>query len=144
MRPIAANNLRLASQPELPLAREAERRGVAHNLIHAQKTAAAAVSLACQVSGLDDKEIYMSLNIDAAQFSRIKKGDSNFPADKIAAFCKVVGNNVYPEWIAFQIGCGLVMLKSEAERLADEYRTELKEMKQLNEMMTKLLIGRVN
>lgn len=143
MKQLASNKVIQIVNHELPLARQAERRGVQHDLIHSQKSAAAAVSLACQVSGLDDKEIYMSLNIDAAQFSRIKKGDSNFPADKIAAFCGVVGNTVYPEWIAFQIGCGLVMLKSEAERLADELRAELDEVKKINALMQSLLVGKV-
>ncbi len=141
MRPIASNKLRPVDHPELALAREPERRGVPHYLIHTQKHASAAVCLACQTSGLDDKEIYLSLGVDASQWSRIKKGESNFPADKIAAFCAVVGNNVYPEWIAYQVGCGLVMLRSEAERRADALKVELDRERETTALLKGLLIG---
>lgn len=88
-------------------------------VVHAQRSSASAFSLACQASGLEDKEIYLSLGIDAGHFSRIKRGDAGFPPDKLASFCRLVGNNAYPEWLAYQVGCTLVMLKSEAERRAE-------------------------
>jgi hypothetical protein len=89
-------------------------------MIRVQKTAAAAFTLACTSSGLDDKEIYLALGIDAGYFSNIKKGKATLQADLVAEFCKLVKNTVYPEWQAFQVGCTLVMIKSEAERRADE------------------------
>jgi hypothetical protein len=58
--------------------------------------------LAIQASGLDDKEVYLSLGIDAGHWSRIRKGEAHFPMDKIADFCRCVGNRVLPEWLAFQ------------------------------------------
>ena len=39
----------------------------------------------------------------------------------------MVGNHIYVEWLAYQIGCGLVMLKSEAERRAEGFEQALKE-----------------
>ena len=107
-------------QPELPLARRAVPAQVSQEMVHAQRSSASALSLACQVSGLEDKEICLSLGIDAGHFSRIRKGDAGFPPDKLADFCRLVGNTIYPEWIAYQVGCTLVMLKSEAERRAEE------------------------
>jgi len=88
-------------------------------LIRVQKTAAAAFTLACTASGLDDKEIYLALGIDAGYFSNIKKGKATLQADLVADFCKLVKNTVYPEWQAFQVGCTLVMIKTEAERRAE-------------------------
>lgn len=100
-------------------------------LIRVQKTAAAAFTLACTASGLDDKEIYLALGIDAGYFSNIKKGKATLQADLVADFCKLVKNTVYPEWQAFQVGCTLVMIKTEAERRAEvaEKRAQEMEMK---------------
>lgn len=109
----------LVEQPELALAREPERAVVAIETVRAQKSSAAAFTLACSLSGLEDKEIYLALEIDAGYFSNIKKGKATLQADKIAEFCRVVGNTVYAEWMAFQLGCTLVMVKSEAERRAE-------------------------
>lgn len=96
-------------------------------LIRAKRTAGAAFSLACDCSGLEDKEIYMALDLDAGTFSRIRKGTNTLAGDLVARFCDVVGNRIYVEWLAYQIGCGLVMLKSEAERRAEGFEQALKE-----------------
>lgn len=106
-------------QPELALTREPQRSAVPIEVVRAQKNAAAAFTLACNVSGLEDKEIYLSLGIDAGYFSNIKKGKATLQADLIAKFCELVGNMVYPEWMAYQVGCTLVMVKTEAERRAE-------------------------
>jgi hypothetical protein len=94
-------------------------------MIRRQKSAGGAFSLACQSSGLEDKEIYGSLGMDAGYFSRIKKGEATLQGDLIRPFCTVVGNTIYAEWMAFQIGCTLVRIQSEAERLLEEARNAL-------------------
>lgn len=118
-------------QGELGLARAPDNVMVPVEMIRAKKTCGAAFTLACDSSGLEDKEIYLALGIDAGYFSNIKKGKATLQADLIAAFCDVVGNRIYPEWIAFQIGCTLVQIKSEAERRAEaaERRAEQAELK---------------
>jgi len=88
-------------------------------IVRRQKNGAAAFCLAIQSSGLDDGEIYRCLAIDAGYFSRIKKGDATLQADLIEPFCTVVNNRIYPEWIAYRVGCTLVQIKSEAERRAE-------------------------
>jgi hypothetical protein len=98
----ASNLLTVAGQGELALTRSAESSSVPFGLIVAQKNFSAALSLAIQASGLDDKEVYLSLGIDAGHWSRIRKGEAHFPMDKIADFCRCVGNRVLPEWLAFQ------------------------------------------
>lgn len=103
-------------QGELTLLRQAEPNEVPMEMIRRQKTAASAFALACQSSGLEDKEIYGGLGIDAGYFSRIKKGEATLQADLIQPFCDIVGNRIYPEWIAYRIGCTLMQIKSEAER----------------------------
>jgi hypothetical protein len=75
----ASNLLTVAGQGELALTRSAESSSVPFGLIVAQKNFSAALSLAIQASGLDDKEVYLSLGIDAGHWSRIRKGEAHFP-----------------------------------------------------------------
>lgn len=132
----------LDAQAELPLARPAQRSSVPIEMVRQQRTAAAAFSLACTVSGLEDKEIYLALQIDAGYFSNIKKGKATLQADLVAAFCRVVGNTVYLEWQAFQVGCTLVMIKTEAERQLEEALAAKALADAENKLMRQLLQGR--
>lgn len=109
-------------QHELALVRSASKASIPFEFVTAKKTAAQAFTLACDVSGLEDKEIYGVLEIDSGTFSRIKKGLANFPDDKLKLFCNTVGNTIYADWIAYQLNCVLVVIKTEAERRADEER----------------------
>lgn len=128
--------------PELALARTPESCTVPIELVRRQHSAGAAFSLACQSSGLEDKELYLSLDIDAGTWSRMKKGEATLQADKLADFCRTVGNTIYPEWLAYQIGCTLVVIKSEAERRADEAEKRAKEVEAENALLRNLLVGR--
>lgn len=130
------------NQPELALVRAPHRGNVPLEMVRAQKTAAAAFTLACSVSGLEDKEIYLALGIDAGYFSNIKKGKATLQADLVSQFCELVGNTIYPEWSAYQVGCTLVMVKTEAERRAElaEQRAQAAEAE--NRLMRQLLQGR--
>lgn len=112
-------------QGELPLSRKAEANDVPIEMTRRQKTSGAAFSLACQSSGLEDKEIYGGVGIDAGYFSRIKKGEATLQADLIERFCEIVGNRIYPEWIAYRVGCTLVQIQSEAERQLELVREAL-------------------
>lgn len=129
-------------QYELALARTPERGAVPVEVIRAQKTAAAAFTLATSISGLEDKEVYMALGIDAGYFSNIKKGKATLQADLVAQFCKVVGNTIYPEWGAYQIGCTLVVIKTEAERRAEEAEERAKAAEAENRLLRQLVQGR--
>lgn len=131
------------NQLDMPLSREPSHAAIAVELVRAQKTSAAAFTLACSVSGLDDKEIYLSLDIDAGYFSNIKKGKATLQADKAAEFCRVVGNTVYMEWLAYQLGCTLVMIKSEAERRAEAAEARAADAERKLAWAQDLLRGRV-
>lgn len=132
-----------ADQLALGLRRRAEPNTMPIELIRRQKSGAAAFSLACQSSGLEDKEIFGELGIDAGYFSRIKAGTATLQADLVAPFCRIVANTIYPEWQAYQLGCTLTMLKSEAERQADEMRARLAESTRENQLLKSLLVGKV-
>jgi hypothetical protein len=90
--------------------------------IREKHTSGEAFKLACDASGLEAKEIYMSLGIDQGYFSNIRKGIATLKADKEPMFCKRVGNLVYPEWRAQQLGCTMVPTERYAELLAAEQR----------------------
>ena len=132
---------RLENPLELALARSPDRAEIPIELIRIQPSPGAAFSLSCQASGLEDKEIYLQIGIDAGTFSRIKKGEATLQADKEAAFCRAVGNAIYPEWRAYQLGCTLVVIKSEAERRAEEAELRAKRAEDKVEMLKSMTIS---
>lgn len=141
--PDSKSMTQLEAQGVLALTRAPKSVSVPIELVRAQKTSAAAFSLACSVSGLEDKEIYLALGIDAGYFSNIKKGKATLQSDLTHRFCELVGNTVYVEWLAYQIGCTLVMVKTEAERRAEEAIKRAEAAEAENRLMRELLAGRV-
>ena len=121
-----------AGQVELPLSREPSRVAVPIELVRTKRTAAAAFTLACDASGLDDKE----------DFSNIKKGKATLQADLVSKFCDVVGNTIYLEWSAYQVGCTLVVIKSAAERRAEAAESRADELQRKLDFASELLRGR--
>lgn len=108
---------KVATQRELDLFRQPEPNTLPLDLIRKQAGPGAAFSLACTSSGLLDQTIYEFVGIDAGTFSKIKKGLATLQADLLQKFCYAVNNRIYPEWCAYQLGCTLVQIQSEAERL---------------------------
>lgn len=104
-------------QGELPLVRTPQQQPVAEEVIHAQPSMTAAIRLAANVSGLEEKEIYVPLKIDASHWTRITNGQAHFPTDKLDEFCNLIGNEIPLAWWARKRGKGLHMLETEAERL---------------------------
>lgn len=100
--------------PELPLARRADESPVSLAVVKAQSTMTRAIALCVQASGLDDKEVCLSLGIDAGHWSRISKGDAHFPTNKLNDLMDLCGNEAPLMWLAHSRGKGLVLLKSEA------------------------------
>lgn len=111
--------------------------------VRAQPSASAAFTLACACSGKEDKEIYLELGMDAGQFSRIKMGQAGFPMDRLSEFCEIVGNSIYPEWIAYQLGCTLVQIESAAERMARKAIERAEKAESENRLLRELVAGRM-
>lgn len=132
----------LTHQAELPLRQVPARVAVPIELVHAQRSFVAALALAIQVSGLEGKEIYLPLGIDAGHWSRIVKGEAHFPLDKVRDLCDLVGNKVLAEWVAYQVGCQLVMIESEAERLLRREREATRQALAQVDLLKGLLVGR--
>lgn len=57
--------------------------------------------LAQEISGLEDKEVYVPLRIDASHWTKIKNGTASPPADeRFTRFLDVVHNEVPLIWLA--------------------------------------------
>ena len=132
----------VVSQQELALARSPNSSSASMETVRAQRSAAAAFTLACSVSGLEDKEIYMAIGIDAGYFSNIKKGKATLQADLMAEFCRAVGNTIFPEWLAYQVGCTLVLIKTEAERRAEEAEKRAEAAEAKARLLMEMFAGR--
>lgn len=108
------------SQLDLPLARQPACAAVDMVLVLKQPTKLAAINLCIQLSGLEDKEIYSTLGIDAGQWTRIKKGEAHFPDNKESDLMRLCGNTVPLVWAAAREGYCLTPFKTELEaRIAD-------------------------
>lgn len=129
-------------QAELPLSRAAERFEVPQELVLRQNHLAGAIALCVQVSGLEDKEVYGVLEIDAGHWTRIMKGDAHFPVDKLNALMDLCGNEAPLLWLANSRGYYLKLLQTEAERRAEEAEKALEAERQKVQMLTNLLTGK--
>src|SRR5690606_16770213 len=112
-------------------------------MIRRQKSAGQALTLAITSSGLDDQEICDALHIDAGYLSRMKKGSATLHGDLVQPFCEMVGNTIYPEWLAYQLGCTLVVIKTEAERRAEEAEARARKAEAEAQLLKEILQGRV-
>ena len=94
-----SNLLTPVEQQELALVREVNVE-IALETIMRQKSLLSAVSLCISASGLQDKEVYLSLEIDAGHWSRIMKGDAHFPLNKLGELMNLCGNEAPLIWLA--------------------------------------------
>ena len=137
-----SKELRRLEHPELPLARKADAVQVPLDLVVKQPTLASAIALCVQVSGLEEKEVYLSLEIDAGHWTRIMKGDAHFPVNKLNNLMDLCGNEAPLMWLANSRGYGLVILKTEAERRAEMAERALREERDKVRFLTELLQGK--
>jgi hypothetical protein len=129
-------------QGELPLTRNPRPQPVAEEVIFAQPTFTAAIRLAANVSGLEEKEIYVPLKIDASHWTRILNGQAHFPPDKLDQFCNLIGNDIPLVWWAHRRGKGLHMLETEAERQLQVEQAARIEAEKKVSLLTEILKGK--
>ncbi len=129
------------SQGELPLTRASKQQPVSDEVIRACRSFLEAFNLQVNVSGLDEKEIYISLKIEASHWSRMRKGEVHFPLNKLNDLCEVCGNEVALSWWARSRGKGLHMLLTEAERLLIAERERAEKAEAENRLLRELVRG---
>lgn len=132
----------LAEQPQLPLARRPAVTDVPIEIVMRCRDLLAAINLCIEVSGLDDKELSITLNIDAAQWSRIRKGEAHFPPRKLPALMDLCGNETPLIWLARARGYALVQVETETQRQLREERERSAELARRLEWAESVLRGR--
>jgi len=130
------------SQGEIPLTKPAQQQPVDPEVVFKQPTFSAAIRLAANCSGLEEKEIYVPLKIDASHWTRILNGAAHFPTDKLEFFMDIVGNEIPLLWLAHARGKGLVLLLSEAERLLKAEQERAEKLEDENKLLRDVLQGK--
>lgn len=72
--------------------------------IKRQPTMNAAIVLCVMASGLDRKQVYGALGLDAATWSRIESGQANFPPNKLHSLMHLCGNEAPLIWLQESLG----------------------------------------
>jgi hypothetical protein len=126
-------------QLELPMARRPQKVEIDRDLVLRQPNKLAALNLCIQLSGLEDKEIYANLGIDAGQWTRIKKGDAHFPDNKESELMRICGNIAPLIWAAAHEGYQLVPMMSELEAQVVELRAQLESERMKNQTITEFM-----
>jgi hypothetical protein len=128
---VRSHNANEVEQGALLLTRAESMIAVPMDSLLARKTLLGAINLCIDLSGMEAKEIYLALGIDAGHFANLRKGVGHWPTDKFIDLMVLCRNEAPLMWLAHQRGYGLVVLKTEAERRAEaaERRAEVAEMK---------------
>lgn len=129
-------------QRELSLVRTPDRTDVPLDIVTRQPSLSKAIALCIQFSGLLDKEIFLALDIDAGHWSRIVKGDAHFPTNRLSDLMDIRGNDAPLMWLAHARGYGLVVLRTESERRAEEAERRLAEEREKVRWLTDFLQGK--
>lgn len=139
LNPVEQGRLLLSVTPRAPDPEEVSLQSIAR-----KRTLLDAVNYCIEVSGLDDKNIAISLGIDAGHFSNIRKGKAacNFPITKLDDLMNLCGNEIPLLWQAMKRGKGLVMLEGEAERLLRVQREENERLRHENKLLREIAVGK--
>ena len=109
-------------------------------VVFRQPSSKAAVGLAIMTAGLEHQDVYKPLGIAAGVFTKIiNSGTSNFPNDKLKAFCSLVGNDIYIRWLADQCGFDVVTRKSTIEDELEAAQEKIKSLEHDSDLMRGLL-----
>lgn len=136
-----SRKLTAVDQPQLALTRKVDKFNLALELVVKQRTFSGAIALCVQMSGLDEKEVYMALEIDAGHWTRIMKGDAHFPVNKLSDLMDLCGNESPLMWLANHRGYGLVVLQSEAERRAEAAELALRNEREKTKLLMEIVNG---
>ena len=89
---------------------------VDESLVYRQSNLLGAVRLCVQVSGLDEKQVYRELEIDAGHWARIMKGDGHFPISTLNRLMDLCGNEIPLMWLAHSRNYRLEPIETETQR----------------------------
>lgn len=110
---------------------------VAPDVVYRQPDMLSAIRMAVQVSGLDEKQVYLPLGVDKATWSKILSGQFNFPTNKYEQFMAVVGNQIPLVWLAYRCGYGLHRIEDAKDKTIREQGDEIATLKREIETLVK-------
>jgi len=110
---------------------------VTADVIFKQPDMLSALKLALQVSGREEKEIYLPLGIDKAQWSRILSGHAHFPINKWTQLFDLLGNEIPLIWLAYRRGKGLHVLEDAKDKTIREQAVTISTLQQEIETLIK-------
>jgi hypothetical protein len=96
-------------------------------MVRALKSPGQALDLAIRAAGKERKEVYLELSIDAGTFSKVLDDKASFPDEKLTQLCRYLGNRIFAEWQAWQVGCMLVVVRDVVHEELDEAHRRLAE-----------------
>jgi hypothetical protein len=111
-------------QGQLPLSRAERNVEVPLAAIIARKSLLGAINLCIDMSGEEDKELYISLDIDPGHWSNLRKGKGHFPPDKIDALMDLCGNEVPMLWQVHKRGYDTHSLRKRESETEQALRQE--------------------
>lgn len=136
MRQHQTNILPVASQRELNLDVQREFRVIPEDTIASQPDPLAAFNLQIQLAGFKDKKpLTLGLDRDDAQISRWCSGQQNPSLETHVRIARICGNAAGLQRAVWELGLGVVMKISEAEKLAIEYKRQLEEERLKNRVL---------
>lgn len=108
-------------------------------VILSQPTFKDALRLCKSISGLEDKQLAGTLDIDPGQWARIFTNGGHFPENKLLDFMDLCANRVPLIWLAHKCGYGLHPLQDEKDREIERLQAELKEERSEHEAIKTFL-----
>lgn len=91
-----------SKQFDIPLRRPMQ--DIDLSVVISQKTYLDSINLCVSLSGFKDDYVSRCLEIDAAQWSKIKKGSAHFPPNKINELMDICGNEAPLMWMNYSRG----------------------------------------
>lgn len=122
---------------QLTLLLRDQKKEVSIEVITACHTFKDALRLCKSISGLEDKQIAMTLEIDPGQWARIFGNGGHFPENKLITFMELCENKVPVIWLAYHCGYTLHPLKTELENEIDRLKDALAEKDKEIEILAK-------
>lgn len=114
---------------QLPLGLAPRMRDIDPLVVAAQPTLLAAIKLCISLRGFQaDKQVYGPLGIDAGHWSRIHRGEANFPVDNLCELMDLCENEAPMLWLHHARGYDLRSLRkreTETERELREAREQI-------------------
>lgn len=101
-----------------------------------------AIQMCIDVSGRDEKFVYMDLGIDKGNWSRMMSGQAHFPHEKLEALMDLCGNDIPLQWLAWRRGKGLHLLESEQQRMLRERDERIRELEMEKRVLVDAIRGK--